>query len=230
MTSSLSSLSTRDVAEHAHPIIALPIGSCEQHGPHLPLDTDSRIAMALCERLASSNNNILIAPAITVTASGEHDGFPGTLSIGTAALTTVIVELVRSANWATGIVLVNGHGGNAQAVHAAIVILRNEQPRVTSWWPQYGSDDDAHAGYTETSLLMAIAPEVVRMELAEVGAIVPLATIVEKLRLHGVASVSPNGILGNPLHASAAHGHELLALLTAQLIAHVEHETATWIR
>lgn len=230
MTSSLSSLSTRDVAQRDHSIIALPIGSCEQHGSHLPLDTDSRIAMALCERLASSNNNILIAPTIAVTASGEHAGFPGTLSIGTAALTTVIVELVRSATWATGIVLVNGHGGNAHAVHAAIAILDNEQHLVTSWWPQFGSDDDAHAGCTETSLLMAIAPEAVRMELAEVGVISPLATIVEKLRLHGVASVSPNGILGDPLHASAAYGHELLARLTSQLIAHVEHETAPWIR
>lgn len=230
MSPFLSSLSTRDIATHRHLILALPIGSCEQHGPHLPLDTDTRIALALCERLATANNNILIAPAIAISASGEHDGFAGTLSIGTAALTTVIVELARSANWAAGVVLVNGHGGNAQAVHAAISILRNEQRQATAWWPQLGGDDrDAHAGCTETSLLLAIAPEVVRMELAEVGVISPLSNLIDELRRHGVGYVSPNGVLGDPRTASETRGHTLLTFLTAQLIGHVERETATWV-
>lgn len=228
MSSSLSSLSTRDVTTRSRPIIALPIGSCEQHGSHLPLDTDTRIAIALCNRLASANNNILIAPAIAIAASGEHNGFAGTLSIGAAALTAVIVELVRSANWATGVVLVNGHGGNVQAVNAAITVLRSEQRQATAWWPRL-TDGDAHAGHTETSLLLAIAPDAVRMELAEVGVTTPLTNIVNELRLHGVASVSPNGVLGDPRTASAAHGHVLLTLLTAQLTGHVEHETATWV-
>ncbi|MHB1090010.1 MAG: mycofactocin biosynthesis peptidyl-dipeptidase MftE [Ilumatobacteraceae bacterium] len=228
MSSSLSSLSTQDITTRGRPIIALPIGSCEQHGPHLPLDTDTRIAVALCERLANANNSVLIAPAIAIAASGEHDGFAGTLSIGTVALTAVIVELVRSANWAAGVVLVNGHGGNAQAVHAAISALRSEQRQATAWWPQLG-DGDAHAGHAETSLMLAIAPDAVRMELAEVGVISPLANIIDKLRLHGVASISPNGVLGDPRSASAAHGHVLLTLLTTQLIGYVEHETATWV-
>jgi creatinine amidohydrolase len=232
MSSSLSSLSTRDITSRGRPIIALPIGSCEQHGPHLPLDTDTRIAVALCDRLASAHNGILIAPAIAISASGEHDGFAGTLSIGTTALCTVIVELVRSANWAAGVVLVNGHGGNAGAVQAAIAVLHGEGRRVSAWWPRFDECDengDAHAGRTETSLLLAIAPEAVRMELADVGLATPLIDILDKLRLHGVAAVSPNGILGDPRTASAAHGHVLLTLLTSQLINHVDHETATWI-
>lgn len=230
MSSSLSSLSSRDIATRGRPVIAIPIGSCEQHGPHLPLDTDTRIAMALCERLASANDSILVTPAIAITASGEHDGFAGTLSIGTAALTTVIVELARSANWSAGVVLVNGHGGNTQAVHAAIAILHGEQRPVTAWWPQLNDcDGDAHAGHTETSLMLAIAPDAVHMELAEVGVTTPLTNIVHELRLHGVAAVSPNGVLGDPRTASATHGHVLLELLTTQLIGHVEHETATWV-
>lgn len=227
MSSLLSSLSTRDITARSRPIIALPIGSCEQHGPHLPLGTDTHIAMALCERLASANSNILIAPALAIAASGEHAGFVGTLSIGAAALTTVIVELIRSANWATGVVLVNGHGGNAQAVNAAIAVLRGEQRQATAWWPRL-SDGDAHAGYTETSMMLVIAPDTVRMELAEVGVLSPLTNIVDELRLHGVDSVSPNGVLGDPRTASTAHGRELLTRLTAQLIDHVEKETATW--
>jgi len=184
--------------------------------------------VALCERLATANNNILVAPAIAIAASGEHDGFAGTLSIGTTVLTTVIVELVRSANWANGVVLVNGHGGNAHAVHASIAVLRGEQRRATAWWPKF-DNGDAHAGNTETSLMLAIAPDVVHMELAEVGSMSPFADIVDKLRMNGVAAVSPNGILGDPRTASTAHGHALLAHLTAQLIDHVEHEVATWI-
>ena len=230
--SSLSSLSTRDISKRSRPILTVPIGSCEQHGPHLPLDTDTRIAMALCEGLASANSNILIAPSITISASDEHHDFAGTLSIGTAVLTTVIVELVRSANWAAGVVLVNGHGGNAQAVQAAIAVLHGERRRVTAWWPRlddHGDNNcDSHAGHTETSLMMAIAPQTVHMELAEIGVIAPLANILDELRLHGVGSVSANGVLGDPRTASAAHGHELLTLLTNKLVRHVELETTTW--
>ncbi len=232
--SALSSLSTRDISTQSRPILAFPIGSCEQHGPHLPLDTDTRIAMALCDGLAAANSRVLIAPAITISASDEHDGFAGTLSIGTTVFTTVIVELIRSAKWAAGVVLVNGHGGNAQAVHVAITELRSEQHRVTSWWPRLNdyseSNCDSHAGQAETSLLMAIAPETVHMEHAEVGTIAPLTEILDKLRLHGVAAVSANGVLGDPRMASAAHGRELLESLTNQLVSHVELETTTWNR
>lgn len=230
--SALSSLSTRDISARSRPILAIPIGSCEQHGPHLPLDTDTRIAMALCEGLATANNSVLIAPAIAISASGEHDGFAGTLSIGTAALTTVIVELVRSANWAGGAVLVNGHGGNAQAVNVAVAKLHSEQRRVTAWWPRLDdhneNNSDSHAGNNETSLVMAIAPETVHMELAEVGAIASLTDILDELRSHGVAAVSANGVLGDPRTASAARGHELLTLLTNQLVSHVELEMTSW--
>lgn len=230
--SDLSSLSTRDISARSRPILAFPIGSCEQHGPHLPLDTDTRIAMALCDGLAAANNRVLIGPAITISASDEHDGFAGTLSIGTAVLTTVIVELVRSAKWAAGVVLVNGHGGNAQAVHVAITDLRSEQRLVTAWWPRLDdyseSNCDSHAGRTETSLLLAIAPETVHMEHAEVGTIALLTDILDELRSHGVAAVSANGVLGDPRKASSEHGREVLAILTNQLVSHVELETITW--
>ena len=104
----------------ARPIIAVPVGSCEQHGPHLPLDTDTRIAIALAEGLVSSfePGDVLIGPTLTATSSGEHAGFPGTLSIGAEIVEQMIVELVRSADWSAGVVLVNGHGGNARPVHA----------------------------------------------------------------------------------------------------------------
>src|SRR3954449_5713373 len=102
--------------EVASPILLLPVGSCEQHGPHLPLHTDTVIATALACGVAERRSDCVVAPPITIGASGEHQGFAGTLSIGTDAMTNVLIELVRSADWAAGVVFVNGHGGNAAAM------------------------------------------------------------------------------------------------------------------
>ena len=68
------------------PILVVPVGSCEQHGPHLPLHTDTVIATALARALAERRDDCVVAPALTITASGEHQGFAGTLSIGSAAM------------------------------------------------------------------------------------------------------------------------------------------------
>lgn len=226
---SLSALTTGDVSAARTQIIAIAVGSCEQHGKHLPLDTDTRIAEALCATLASTHEGVLVGPTISITASGEHQGFAGTLSIGTVALTTVLVEIVRSADWARGVIFVNGHGGNAQAVNDAIKLLRREGRNASAWWPRIESGD-AHAGFTETSLMLAIDPTAVRLEFAEVGETRPLAEIASELRRGGVAAVSDNGVLGDPRSATAQHGQELLTTLDEQLRDHFASETATWIQ
>ena len=107
--------------------VIIPIGSFEQHGPHLPLDTDTQIASHLCAQATTVVDNVVVAPPLSITASGEHAGFPGTISIGTEAFAAVIVELVRSCDWATGVILVHGHGGNLAAVQRATAILNSEQ-------------------------------------------------------------------------------------------------------
>ena len=114
--------------DRLRPIIAVPIGSCEQQGPHLHLDTDTRIALALADELVGSfeRGTVMVAPPITISASGEHAGFPGTLSFGTEVVEWMVVELGRSADWAQGIVLVNGHGGNAVAVQRAVDTLMQD--------------------------------------------------------------------------------------------------------
>ena len=202
-------------------ILAVPVGSTEQHGPHLPLGTDSDVATALAERLAAARADVLVAPLLPYGSAGEHAAFPGTLSIGAAALELVVVELVRSASAFAGVVLVSGHGGNAVPLAAAVARLRAEGRAVLAWSPRIPGGD-AHAGRTETSLLLALAPEAVRLDAAEAGDLRPLAAVIGELRRHGLAAVSPNGVLGDPEGASAAEGRRLLDDLTADLVAAVE--------
>ena len=199
-------------------VLLVPIGSCEQHGPHLPLDTDTRIAVALATAAAEQVRRAFVAPAIAIAASGEHAGFAGTLSIGTEALVAVLVELVRSADWVSRVVFVNGHGGNVSAVRRAVEQLRREGHHVESFVPS-AAGADAHAGRFETSLMLAIDPHHVRLERAEAGETAPLASIIGRLRSGGVQSVSPNGVLGDPAGASATEGHAVFDDLVGRLVA-----------
>lgn len=224
MRAALGSVVWTDLdARPRRPIIAVPVGSCEQHGPHLPLDTDTRIAIAIAEGLADAfePGEVLVAPPLAITASGEHGQFPGTLSIGTEATAHMLTELIRSADWSAGVVLVNGHGGNLDAVRQATATAAAEGRRVLPWWPRV-SDADAHAGHTETSLMLAIAPRRVRLERAAAGRPEPVAELATALRADGVRAVSPNGVLGDPTGASATHGRVLLTRMVVDIVAAVD--------
>jgi len=194
--------------------VLVPVGSLEQHGPHLPLDTDARIAAAVARRAADPA--MLVAPPLAYGASGEHEGFAGTLSIGHDALRAVLVELGRSAGWASRMVFVNGHGGNLPTVPEAVVQLRQEG-REVAWSGCAVPGGDAHAGRTETSILLALDPSVVRLEAAEVGNTAELPALLPVLTKGGVRAASPNGVLGDPRGATAAEGEVLLATLVENL-------------
>jgi creatinine amidohydrolase len=209
----LPELSWTEVDRAARRALLVPLGSLEQHGPHLPLDTDTRIAVAVARGAAQTRDGAFVAPAVALGASGEHDGFAGTLSIGTAALTEVLIELGRDAarDW-PAMLLVNAHGGNRDAVSAAVARLRYEGRRCEAYHvaPATG---DAHAGRTETALLLHLCPGAVRLELAQPGEMAPVSALIDRLRRDGVRSVSASGVLGDPLGASAEEGERLLAEL-----------------
>lgn len=194
--------------------VVVPVGAFEQHGPHLPLDTDTRIAEAIASRLP----DVELAPSIAYGASGEHEGFPGTISLGSEALEAVLVEYGRSAcRWAGRLLFVNGHGGNVSTLAAATALLRYEG-RDVAWLPCAVPGADAHAGRTETSLLLHLSPEVVSMELAEVGNVEPIVDLLPRLRAGGTRAVSRNGVLGDPRGATASEGEDILAEMTERSI------------
>jgi mycofactocin precursor peptide peptidase len=200
-------------------LLVVPLGSVEQHGPHLPLGTDTAVAGAVAAAAVDRMAGALLAPALAYGASGEHEDFPGTVSLGTEALTGLLVEYGRSAcRWAGRVLLVNGHGGNLDALRAAGAVLRREG-RDVAWFPCAVPDGDAHAGRTETSLMLHVEPAVVRGERMAPGATTPLAALLPRLRVDGVRAVSPNGVLGDPEGAGAGEGAALLAGLVDRLVA-----------
>ena len=210
-------------AAAAGALLAVPIGSTEQHGPHLPLSTDTDIALALCRRLAAAREDVLIAPAVAYGSSGEHAEFPGTLSIGQASLELLLVELVRSAtDTFAHVLLVSAHGGNAEPLRRAVRLLRAESRDVYAFAPRW--DGDPHAGRPETSMLLALQPELVRMQYASPGDTRPLALTLPLLRAGGVRAVAATGVLGDPTGANPIEGEALLDELAAAVIQDVQ----TW--
>jgi mycofactocin system creatininase family protein len=205
---------------NSRPLVVLPLGSCEQHGPHLPLDTDHAVAEAVAQgaaALLADDTGLLVAPGLPYGASGEHEGFPGTVSIGHVALYTLIVELGRSVlRWADRLLVVNGHGGNLPSLPAAIGTLRREG-RNAVWWPCLPRGGDLHAGQAETSMMLRLRSTAVRAERAVSGPREPIELLLDRLIGESVRGVSESGVLGDPCGANTQHGEDLLCEMAVQL-------------
>lgn len=210
------------------PLVVVPLGSYEQHGPHLPSTTDSVIINAVVRR-ATEGRDVVVVPPLHITASDEHAGFAGTLSIGTGLAANVLVAVARSAApWSAGVLFANGHGGNHDALRLAAEELDTTGVRHASWsLPSYDGAD-MHAGLTETSVMLHLLPESVDMTRAEPGGTGTAESLLAAMRETGVRGVSDNGVLGDPTHASAEHGRAVLAMWVSSLARRLDALAVEW--
>ena len=217
--SELNNLTWPDAEALTRDVLIIPLGSIEQHGPHLPLDTDSVIAQALAKELHTRKPTSGLAPLVAFGASGEHSDFTGTLSIGTDALSAVLTELIRDASryW-RAVLFVNGHGGNSEALNSALALARAES-RFAAATGVSGDSTDTHAGVQETSLMLFLDPDRVHMNRAEIGNTQPLSELLHTMQEQGVKAISTNGVLGDPTQATAARGAQLFAAAIDQASA-----------
>ena len=222
--------------------VMIPLGALEQHGPHLPLDTDALIAEAVADRAAQRVGECMVAPCIPVGASSHHLAFPGTASFSDATLGSVLVEVIQTlvGHGFRGAYLVTGHAGNVGAMASAIGELdAPDRSRVVSFddWPaqreaihqaaeaQLGLDRElvgTHGGHFETSIMLAIAPDRVDMASAVAGHVGPASSASAKLRSEGMAALSPVGIIGDPRGASADAGELYLDALVGLVVDGIE--------
>ena len=214
--------------------VILPLGATEQHGPHLPLGTDTQRALALAERLAEQLP-VLVAPVIPIGCSDEHSGFAGLLSLEAETLAAVIVDCARRmTDWGIQrLVVLSAHGGNGQALALAEARLRQELPQLAVWIPdammvcgdavlaiaaKAGIPLTAvglHAGEWETSELLCLRPEQVRMDQATPGYIGDMDAALAQLVANGTLALTSTGVVGDPRRADADRGERYLAAQAA---------------
>jgi creatinine amidohydrolase len=223
-----------DVRDLAGEVGLVPVGATEQHGPHLPTGTDTIIAVALSER-ASAVTGAPVLPAIPVACSYGH----GTVLPGTLSLTPELLALVarQYAEWAatsglTRLLFVNAHFGNAAALGIATDHLRLFRPDlqvgVLNWWtldPEVAREavvdgDDIHAHRAETSVMLAVAPDLVHTDRVA-GADDPDRTEGLVFR-YTVPALSTNGVTGRPSEATRELGEHLVERTVAAIADCVE--------
>lgn len=198
-------------------------GSHEQHGRHLPLGTDAILGDNIGERLAQRFDAFL-APVFRVGCSEHHMAFPGTITLTPETFGNIVSETVRSLSrhGFRKIILIPTHGGNFKPLEDAVNKMDNidecqvlaftdltgfaERTRRSSDQNGVSSEDaGSHAGEWETSFMLAVKPDLVKMEFALTGYVGDQKTVEEKV-FHGLHHIDRNGVLGDPTKADGKRG------------------------
>jgi creatinine amidohydrolase len=237
----LSDLRAPEWAEMSDACLLLPLGSTEQHGPHLPMGTDTQIAVAICQAAADRSSKVVLAPPIPFGASQHHKSLPGgSISVLPRLLADYLVcvlgEIVGSGR---SVVVVNTHGGNWSAVTCAIDTLGAEQGELPAaaccWWhlvpdllavrKDVAGAAVGHAGAIETSIVLAQRRGQVKVEDAPLQVSSPpgaqeldRAAPVSVYMWHDFGRYTRTGVFGAPREADEEFGRQLVDVAGDRLV------------
>jgi len=223
-----------------HDVVVVPIGSCEQHGPHLPIDTDAFDAFWLSLKAAEKAECALVAPPVNYGVSSHHMDFPGTVTLTPQTLEQLAYEVAVSLvkHGFRKIVFENAHGGNTPALLAAAQKVKADHPNVfvvvdsVNLIPDYIEKEvetpyDAHSGEFETSTTLANREEwVVKERIAKPEINLPPCKYTKiGLKEKGpkvswafrTKEISPTGVIGDPTKASKEKGEKAWQLAIERL-------------
>lgn len=228
----LSDLTWTDVRDLEPDVALLPVGSTEQHGPHAPLGTDSIAATAIArEGAAACDRPVVVAPTVPVGVAEEHRGFDGTLWVGPDTFRAYIADILGSlASCVGNAVVVNGHGGNVDALRevCARVSRDGAVDAVTYTWHD-GVDPDrplGHGGPVETAVVQHLRPDLVheeRFEAARQGMGESFGEWVAGTNVaHDFREFTESGVIGDPSGATPETGEALIEEAVASLSAVVD--------
>lgn len=198
----------------------IPVGSLEQHGAHLPVSTDALIAEYVAHQVADSVGAFVL-PVIAYGVSYEHVPMFN-VSVQKSTLSSVVRNVCASLadNDIKDIIVLNGHHGNMRALERVVPRLsKGASVRIIHYW-HFMKQELGHAGDMETSLILAIAPELVHMERARPGLKKPSKAAYAKIaeRPGSFVKITGNGVWGDPRKASAEKGRKLIKEITAGII------------
>jgi creatinine amidohydrolase len=230
-----------DRVDRSTPVL-LPLGATEQHGPHLPLCTDRLLAETVCARVEGSlSGSVLMLPPVAVGCSAHHLAFTGTLTLGHATFFRQVSEILSAVvqSGFHSLVLLNGHGGNQGVGNVILEDFGANNPGVnvvfTSWWqlaaPELseisttGLGGVGHACELETSLMLAVAPELVDRSAIPARSGHPRyewnqSDLLRSSRarlFQRQEEIADNGVYGDPMAATAEKGVAALDAIIGQL-------------
>lgn len=225
-----------EIAEARPEIGILPIGAIEQHSYHLPVATDWLVAQELSRRVAQELGNCYLLPALPFSCSREHSDFAGSLWLRPATLAAIIEDIVNSLHHQGlgKVVLLVAHGGNwvvkptVREINLDRKGVRVIVPSLEGSGGGSGNLMDLHSGAGETSLILRLRHELVKMDQAKPDFAPEQGR--EFLDYTGMAGVSPTGLWGAPSKGSAADGEQILQLATKRTVEYIRKAFADFER
>lgn len=216
-------------------VVILPIGSCEQHGPYLPIDTDLKIAQLIAEKITNlfAYSEALLLPAIPFSCSWEHKGL-GTIALNTSTVAAIVHDIAKSLktwNMPILLVLINWHGGNSllgsltteitasEEIPTAVIHAIGHAGKI--WNAEHKSNvADIHAGEIETSIIQAYWPKLIYDEIPKTAHCepnIPDALIQASMQALNIRTITKEGIWGAPENTNPDKGKTVIETLVKDI-------------